>query len=680
MTTLTLRWAALCLVLLGAGGTTAADPSAPATGGWGFDLTGLDRSVNPGDDFFHYANGTWIKNTPVPSDRSRWGTFDRLNAKSETDLKAIVDELLAQAPPAGSDTRRVADFYRAYADTAAIERAKLDPIAAELARISTLDSHRDVARFMARPTQPYGGPIAFFPIVDPKEPGRYAIQVTQSGLGLPNRDFYLDPSASFAAIRTQYQTYIAAMLTLAKYPGAAKSAEAILALETKIAAVSWPYEKRRDYDATYHPKTRAQLVAMARDYPFYAAFNEAQLPGSFDRFIVAEDTAIAALARLFLNTPLRTWQAYLTFHCLDAYADILPQAYDEAYFEFRGHVLNGQPQKRERWKRGISAVNASIGDALGTLYVARHFSPEAKAKMTALTDNLMAAYKVRISQLAWMSPETREAALKKLASFRVMIGYPEHWKTYQDLEIRADDPVGNERRSLAHEWRRQIDRLDRPVDRSEWGLLAQEVNAENLAEFNAVIFPAAILQPPFFDPAADPAVNYGAIGGVIGHEISHSFDDQGAKLDETGRLRQWWKSEDVERFTAMGKEIIAQYDRFEPFPGVHVKGANTIGENIADLGGVSAAREAYRISLHGEDPPVLDGYTGEQRFFLGWAQAWREVIREEALRTRLVSDEHSPAQYRVNGVVRNVDGWYDAFKVPATSSLYLAESDRVRIW
>jgi putative endopeptidase len=650
------------------------------TGGWGFDLSGLDRSVNPGDDFFHYANGTWIKNTAVPADRSRWGAFDRLIAKSETDLKAIVDGLVVSAPPSGSDAGKVADFYRAYSDTAAIERAKLNPVAAELKDIAALSSHRDVGRFMARPTQPYGGPIAFFPMVDPKEPGRYAIKVTQSGLGLPDRDFYLDPSASFAAIRAKYRAYIAAMLTLAQYPEAMKSAEDILALETKIAKISWPYEKRRDYDATYHPKTRAEVIAMATGYPFDAMFAEAQLPATFDRFIVAEDTAVAALAPLFKNTPIRTWRAYLTFHCLDAYADVLPQVFDDTAFEFRGHVLNGQPQKRERWKRAIGAVNANIGDALGTLYVAQHFTPEAKAKMTALTDNLMAAYKIRISQLNWMSPETREAALKKLASFRVMIGYPEHWKTYQDLEIRADDPVGNERRSLAHDWRRRIDRLDRPVDRSEWGLLAQEVNAENLAEFNAVIFPAAILQPPFFDPAADAAVNYGAIGGVIGHEISHSFDDQGAKLDENGRLRQWWKSEDVERFSALSKRIIAQYDTFEPFPGVHVKGANTIGENIADLGGISAAQEAYRLSLHGEEPPVLDGYTGEQRFFLGWAQAWREVIREEALRTRIVSDEHSPAQYRVNGVVRNVDGWYDAFKIPPATSLYLAEADRVKIW
>jgi putative endopeptidase len=675
-----IRWALLGMVLCGAGGATATGPTTAAIGGWGFDLSGLDRSVNPGDDFFQYANGSWIKNTPVPADRSRWGAFDRLNAKSEADLKAIIDGLVASAPPPGSDARRVADFYQAYANTGAIEKAKLDPIATELEKISELDSHRDIGQFMARPSLPYGGPIAFFPTVDPKEPGRYAMQVTQSGLGLPDRDFYLDQSAAFSAVRTKYRAYIATMLTLAKYPDAAKWADSILALETKIATVSWPNDKRRDYDATYHPKTRSQLMSMARDYPFSAAFAEAQLPGSFDRFIVAEDTAVAELAKLFLNTPVRTWRAYLSFHCLDAYADVLPQAFDEAAFEFRGHVLNGQPQQRERWKRGISAVNANIGDALGTLYVAKHFTPEAKAKMTALTDNLMAAYKNRISHLAWMTPETREAALRKLASFRVMVGYPEHWKTYQDLEIRADDPVGNERRSLLHEWQRQIDRLDRPVDRSEWGLLAQDVNAQNLAEFNAVIFPAAILQPPFFDPAADPAVNYGAIGAVIGHEISHSFDDQGAKLDENGRLRQWWKSEDVERFGALGKRIIAQYDAFEPFPGVHVKGANTIGENIADLGGVSVAQEAYRVSLHGEEPPVLDGYTGEQRFFLGWAQAWREVIREEALRTRIVSDEHSPAQYRVNGVVRNVDGWYDAFKVPAASSLYLAESDRVRIW
>ena len=477
MTTHALRWALLGCILSGAGAIAAAGPAAPEIGRWGFDVSGLDRSVNPGDDFFHYANGTWIKNTPVPADRSRWGASDRLNAKSETDLKAIIDELLAHAPPAGSDARRVADFYQAYADTAAIERAQLDPIAAELASISALESHREVGRFMARPALPYGGPIAFFPTVDPKEPGRYAIQVTQSGLGLPNRDFYLDQSASFAAIRTQYQAYIATMLTLAKYPDAAKSAEAILALETKIAAVSWPNDQRRDYDATYHPKTRAQLVAMARGYPFYAAFAEAQLPNSFDRFIVAEDTAVAALATLFLNTPVRTWQAYLRFHCLDAYADVLPKAFDDAAFEFRGHVLNGQPEQRERWKRAIIAVNGNIGDALGTLYVAQHFSPEAKAKMTALTDNLMAAYRIRIARLDWMSPETREAALKKLASFRVMIGYPEHWKTYQGLQIRADDPIGNERRSLAHEWHRQVDRLDQPVDRSEWGLLAQQVNA-----------------------------------------------------------------------------------------------------------------------------------------------------------------------------------------------------------
>ena len=676
------RWITLALALLGAGQAAGADPAvtAPAIGRWGFDLSAMDPAIKPGDDFFRYANGRWTSTSTVPPDRSRWGAFDMLSVKAETDLKALIDEQLAEAPAPGTDARRVADYYRAYADSDAIERAGLGPVAGELKEIASLASHREIGRFMARPSQPYGGPIALNPSVDPKEPGRYAIQLTQSGLGLPDRDFYLDPGKSFVAIRGKYQAYIAAMLELAKYPEARKWAREIMALETAIAKVSWPFDRRRDYDATYHPKTRAEAIAATAGYPLADMFTEAQLPVGFDRFILSEDTAIKALVPIFRNTPVPLWRAYLSFHCLDAYADVLPKAFDSAAFEFRDRVLNGQPQQRQRWKRAIDAVNDSIGDALGALYVAKHFSPEAKAKMTALTDNLMAAYRSRISQLPWMSTETRAAALRKLASFRVMIGYPEHWKSYQGLEIRADDPVGNRRRALGHEWRRQIDRLNLPVDRSEWGLLAQEVNAENLATFNAVIFPAAILQPPFFDPAADPAVNYGAIGGVIGHEISHSFDDQGAKLDENGRLRQWWKPEDVARFKELGKRLVSQYDAFEPFPGVHVRGANTLGENIADLGGMSAAHEAYQLSLHGEAPPTLDGYTGEQRFFLGWAQAWREVIREEALRTRIVSDEHSPAQYRVNGVIRNVDAWYDAFKVPGNAALFAPDAARVRIW
>jgi predicted metalloendopeptidase len=533
---------------------------------------------------------------------------------------------------------------------------------------------------MAKPDQPYGGPIAFFPAVDSKQPGRYAIKVTQSGLGLPDRDFYLDPSKAFASIRGKYRAYMAELLRQAHYPEASRSADEILALETQIARMSWPYDQRRDYDATYHPKSRSQLIAMTAGYPIDAMLAVAGVPDRYDRFIVAEDSAVEKLAALFRHTPIRTWRAYLSFHCLDAYADVLPKAYDDAAFEFRGHVLNGQPEKRARWKRAIDAVNASIGDALGTIYVARHFTPDAKAKMTVLTDNLISAYKARIATLAWMTPSTREAALRKLASFRVMVGYPEHWKTYQGLDIRADDPVGNERRALTYEWRRRIDRLEQPVDRSEWSLLAQEVNAENLETFNAVVFPAAILQPPFFDPAADPAINYGAIGGVIGHEISHGFDDQGAKLDETGRLNPWWTTDDVARFKKLGQELIVQYDAFEPLPGVHVKGANTIGENIADLGGLNAALEAYAMSLQGTQAPRLDGFSGEQRVFLGWAQAWREVMREEALRNRLVSDEHSPAEFRVNGVVRNIDDWYSVFGVPEGAALYLPTSSRVHIW
>jgi predicted metalloendopeptidase len=665
-----------------AGMSAAAVPAAPppAIGGWGFDLSALDRSVQPGDDFFRFANGAWLKRTAVPPDRSHWGTFDQLIVKAESDLKSIIDELEAAPPAPGSDARRVADFWKAYADSAAIEAAGLKPVSAELDAIARLSSHREIGRFMARPEQPYGGPIAFFPAVDPKEPHRYAIQVTQSGLGLPDRDFYLDPSGSFESIRGKYRSYIVELLTLAHYPQASKSADEIVALETEIARISWPYDQRRDYDATYHPKSRAQLIAMMPGYPIDAMLEVGGIPAGYDHFIVAEDSAVAKLAPLFRRTPAQIWRAYLTFHCLNAYADLLPKAYDDAAFEFRGHVLNGQPEKRARWKRAIDAVNASVGDALGTIYVARHFTPDAKAQMTALTDNLIAAYKLRIARLPWMTPAAREAALRKLASFRIMVGYPEHLKSYQGLEIRADDPVGNERRAIAHEWRRRIDRLDQPVDRSEWSLLPQEVNAENLETFNAVVFPAAILQPPFFDPAADPAINYGAIGGVIGHEISHSFDDQGAKLDESGRLHQWWTTDDVARFKQLGQKLIEQYDAFEPLPGVHLKGANTIGENIADLGGLNAAHEAYVISLQGREAPLLDGFTGDQRVFLGWAQGWREAIREEALRNRIVSDEHSPAEFRVNGVVRNVDDWYSAFGVPAGAALYLPATERVHIW
>ncbi len=670
------------LAMLAASPAAPAAQSAdkPALGGWGFDLGAIDTSVKPGDDFFRFVNGNWIRNNAVPDDRPRWGAFDELAVKAETDLKAIIDELLANPPTPGSDAARVADLYKAYLDTAAIEAAQLRPLAEQLQQIAALATHEAVGRFMARPDLPVGGPVGFFPAVDTKEPTRYVVQVTQSGLGLPDRDFYLDPAASFAAIRTKYRNYIAQLLTLANYPQAAHRADEILLLETRIAKLSWPYEKLRDYDATYHPRSRAQLVSMLNGFPIAAMLTDSGIPAAFDRFIVSEDTAVPKLAALLKDTPLQVWRAYLSYHCLDAFADVLPKSFDVAAFEFRGKVLNGQPQQRARWKRGIGAVNSEIGDALGTLYVARHFNPEAKAKMIALTDNLLAAYKVRINALEWMSPQTREAALRKLASFRVMVGYPEHWKSYQGLEIRADDPVGNRRRALAFEWRREVNRLDRPVDRSEWGLLAQEVNAENLGPFNAVIFPAAILQPPFFDPAADPAINYGAIGGVIGHEVSHSFDDQGAKLDEQGRLRQWWLPQDVERFNALGKRIVAQYDAFEALPGVHIRGANTIGENIADLGGLSAAHEAYRISLHGAQAPVLDGYTGEQRLFLGWGQAWRENIREAALRTRIVSDEHSPAEFRVNGVVRNVDAWYDAFGIAPTNKFYLAPGERVRIW
>lgn len=660
-----------------AGGST---PVTPQIGSWGFDLTALDRHINPGDDFFGFANGAWLARTSIPSDRTGSGTFDLLLDKSEQDLKAILDGLLSTSPEPNTNQQRVADSYIAYLDTGAIAQAGLGPIRADLDAIAAVATHDDVARFLGRPEVRFAGPIAIAPMVDPKQPDRYAIRVAQAGLGLPNRDYYLDKSSAFAAIREKYVAYVRDMLQLVGYPHPADSAAAIMAVETRVAEASWPDDQRRDYDATYHAKSRAEALAFTAGFPLATLLSSSEVPAKFDRFIVAEDTAVARLAPLFGATPLDTWRAYLIFHEVDALADVLPPAFDKARFEFRGRVLGGRLEQRPRWKRALAAVNGNVGDALGQLYVAQHFTPATKASMQALVDHLLAAFRHRISALEWMTPDTRQAALQKLASFRVMIGYPDHWRSYQGLEIRRDDPVGNQRRASIWEWRRLVTRLDEPVDRGEWTLLAQDVNAENLAEFNAIDFPAAILQPPFFDPAADPAVNYGAIGGVIGHEITHGFDDQGAKLDDHGRLNQWWRTEDVDRFKTLSARVIAQYDSFEPLAGMHVRGANTIGENIADLGGMCAAHEAYLDSLAGRQPAVLDGFSGEQRFFLGWAQAWRELIRDETLRNRLVTDPHSPARYRVNGVVRNVDPWYDAFRIPARARLALPAKQRVRIW
>ncbi|MES2451853.1 MAG: M13 family metallopeptidase [Pseudomonadota bacterium] len=653
--------------------------AAPVIPPWGFDLAGMDRAVKPGDDFVAYSSGAWTQAATIPPDRSAWGPFIALRANAEAEVKAIIDDIVARPGRPGSIERKIADTYNAYLDTRAIEAAGLAPAAADLASIAAARTHVDIARLMGRPELGVGGPMSFTPWPDAENPDRYAVNIVQSGLTLPDRDYYLKGDTKFAGIRAGYRAYAAAMLKLGRYPDPERAADAVLTLETRMATLQWTREKRGDRDLTYHPKSRARLKAFAPDYPWDATLRTLEIP-SQDFFVVKEDTAIRDLARLFRATPVATWRAYMTFRYLNNMADVLPAAFDDLSFDFNDRLLSGQPQKRERWKRATSAVNAALGEAIGRRYVERHFSPESKTQIAALVENLRAAYQKRIEHLHWMSDETKRAALAKLAALRVKVGYPDSWRDYSTLEVRPGDPLGNRTRALRWDWRRRIARLGQRTDRDEWGMTPQTVNAYSNSFFNEIVFPAAILQPAYFDPLADPAVNYGGIGGVIGHEMGHAFDDQGAKTDARGAQRNWWAAADVVRFRELTNRLAGQYSRYEPLPGVHLNGQTTLSENVADVGGLNVAFEAYHLSLHGASPPVLDGFTGDQRFFLSWAQTYREKIREAALRANIASDPHSPAVFRVNGAVRNIDGWYDAFGIAPGDGLYLAPGERVSIW
>ena len=654
----------------------AASPAIPP---WGFDLGGMDPSVKPGDDFDRYSSGAWKQATAIPPDRSEWGPFAMLRAKAESDVKAIVDEIAGRPQAAGSIERKIADTYNAYLDTRAIQAAGLAPASADLALIAAGRSHKDVARLMGHPELGVGGPLALSPWPDAANPDRYAINIVQSGLSLPDRVYYLNNDTRSADVRAKFRTYVAAMLALGHYPEPEAAANAVVALETEIAKAQWTREKRADRDLTYHPKSRAELEAFAPDYPWDTTLAALGIP-HHDLYVVKEDSAVRDLARLFHVTAVETWRAYMTFHYLNSMADVLPAEFDHLAFDFNGRVLSGQPQMRDRWKRATAALNAALGEAVGQLYVQRHFTPDAKAQITALVENLRTAFRLRIERLDWMSAGTKQAALAKLAAIRVKVGYPDSWRDYAALEVRAGDPVGNRKRALLWDWKRRIARLGQPTDRNEWGMTPQNVNAYSNSFFNEIVFPAAILQPPYFDRAADPAVNYGGVGGVIGHEMSHAFDDQGAKTDARGAQRNWWVKADVARFKSMTSRLVGQYSTYEPIPGSQLNGEMTLGENIGDLGGLNIALEAYHIALNGKPAPFLNGTTGDQRVFLSWAQTYRENIRDEALRVDLASDPHSPSRFRVNGVVRNIDAWYDAFGVKPGDRLYLDPADRARIW
>jgi len=663
-------------------GATAAAPVAPVAakpviGDFGLDLSAGKPSVKPGDDFFSYANGGWYDKFTIPADHASFGPFDGLDELSKERVRTIIEQAEAAHAAAGTPEQQIGDYYAAYMDQAAIEARGLEPAQSDLQRIAAAHTHADIAHLFGEQ-----GFASLFDVqlpADFKNPDRYSVFISESTLGLPDRDYYLKDDPQLKELRAKYVAYIAQMLGLAGVADAPAKARDIMAFETGAARVQWPIEKRRDVDAIYNPRSKAELLTFAPGFQ-WQTFLEAQQLGARKELVLGELTAVRDLAALFERTPVPTLQAFLTFHYLSSHAPYLPKRFDEARFAFYGKTMRGQPQQRERWKRGVDAVDDALGEAVGRLYVAKYFPPESKAKMQLLVADLEAALSERIDALDWMTPETKKRAHEKLAAFTPKIGYPDKWKDYSSLVIRRNDLLGNVRRAAEWQWDYQVERLDKPVDRSEWQMTPQEINAYYNPSNNEIVFPAAILQPPFFDPNADAAVNFGAIGAVIGHEMGHGFDDQGRKFGPTGAMQDWWTPQDAQVFTARTARLIKEFSEFEALPGLKVNGANTIGENIGDLGGLNMAHEAYRISLKGQPAPVIDGLSGDQRFFLAYAQVWREKYRDGALRELVMSDVHSPSQFRVNGPLPNIDAWYSAFGVQPGDKLFIKPEDRVRIW
>ncbi|MBL8770414.1 MAG: peptidase M13 [Phenylobacterium sp.] len=680
--------AGLALFTSHAWAADAPDPASlasPRYGTWGFDLSGMDRSVKPGDDFFRFANGAWADRTEIPGDRSRYGNFHKLRELSEARIHAILEDAKA-GKLTDPDAGRIAAAYSAFMDEALAEKLDARPLAPELAQIRKVRSKDEFTALMGRATPGAGrgndgvGYASILPLgiaSDLKQPTRYAVYTGGGGLGLPDRDYYLQPS--FAEKKAKYLAYVEQMLTMIGWEQPAAHARAVVDFETKLAEASWSRVERRDRDRTYRAKTPDELQAMTPGFDWSRYLAAAGL-GGVQRVVVTTDTALPKFAAIYAETSLDTLKAWQAFRLADSAAPYLSKRFVDANYAFRLKELAGQPEQQARWKRAAAFMDATLGEAVGRVYVARYFPPEAKAKMDALVADVRTALRARIEKLAWMGPDTRTQALDKLAKFTVKIGYPVKWRDYSRIEFKADDLYGNAQRADIQDWARSVARLNGPVDKAEWGMTPQTVNAYYSPPNNEIVFPAAILQPPFFDPDADPAINYGGIGGVIGHEISHGFDDQGRKSDGDGVLRDWWTADDAAKFKVQADRLGAQYSAFEPLPGAKVQGALTMGENIGDMGGLSLALDAYRASLKGRPAPVLDGLTGEQRVFLGWAQVWREKARDEYIRQQVVTDPHSPAYYRVNGTIRNIPGWYDAWNVQPGDKLYVAPAERVDIW
>ncbi len=647
---------------------------APRFGNWGFDLAGRKESVKPGDDFYAYANAGFVERTTIPADRVRFGNFDALAILSELRVRGILEEAVKNPT---DENRRIGAYYSSFIDEAGVEKLGITPITGELAKVKAATTKEELITLMADPGGLHHGLFGAGISADAKNPGRYAVYCGSGGLGLPDKDYYLQPS--FAAIKTKYETYVTTLLTLIEWPEPAARAQEIVAFETRLAAASWDRAAHRDRDKTYNPMTPAELNAYAPGFDFSKVLAIRGL-AKVSRVIVSDNTAFPKKAAIFAETPIELLKAWTAYGIADASAPFLSKAFVDASFDFNNKTLSGQPEPMARWKRGVALTNDALGEAVGQAYVVRYFPAESKQQMLDLVSNVKAVLSARINKLDWMGDATKKAAQEKLLKVSVKIGYPDKWRDYSALIVKPDDLYGNITRADEFSWKRELDRLDLPVDRDEWGMPPQKVNAYYNATMNEIVFPAAILQPPFFDPKADPAVNYGGIGGVIGHEISHGFDDQGRKSNGDGVLQDWWASEDGAKFDERAVRLGKQYEEIEIMPGEHIDGKLTMGENIGDMGGLNLALDAYQASLKGQPAPVIDGTTGIQRVFLGWAQVWRQKIRDEALRKQMHTDPHSPVIARVNGVVRNIDAWYEAFNVKPGDKLYVKPEDRVKIW
>lgn len=672
---------ALAAALPDTGADIPAELRSVRFGDWGVDLSQRDLSVAPGDDFFRHVNGRWLESYELPPDKTSFGTFNALFELSQERVQALIEELAAMNPSRGSVEQKVGDYYASYLDTTRIDALGVEPVADWLEAIAAIETLTDLARAFGRADiEGSNAPIRVGIEIDRMDPTRFIAGIDHSGLGLPERDYYLEETGRFADIREQYRAHIARMLRFADVPDAESAAARILELETRIAAAHWPRGDRRNRDLTYNLRA---LTDLEKDHPGFPWRDCLSAAGFIpDELNVRVPSAIAPLVEIVRTTPIETWRAYLAYHLLSNNAPYLAADIDEENFSFYGRVVYGQPEQRERWRRAISLVSASngLGDAIGQVYVARYFPESSKTQVLELVGYLRQALRARIEALDWMSGQTKLEAYRKLEGFLPNIGYPDRWRDYSQVRIDREDLMGNVRRLRAYYEQDAIERLGEPTDRTEWFTTAQMVNAFYTPQFNAITFPAGILEAPFFDPTADAAVNFGAIGAVIGHEMGHGFDDQGSKSDEHGVQRNWWQPEDRIRFEERAARLAAQYSAYEPVPGTFVDGTFTLGENIGDLGGLAMAYHAYRLSLDGREPPLRDGLTGDQRFFLAFGQLWRAVIREETLVARLKSDSHAPNEYRVNGAVRNFDPWYQAFDVGPDHALYLPPEERVRIW